>query len=391
MRTSLGVLLVVAVLLGLVTSVHAYFIERLVLDPQLPQPWAALATAAIVLGAVLFFLQPIAERLFAPAVGRLLAWPAYLWLGACFYLLLGLGLSDLLHAVLESSVGFHPGAFARTRAAAVLSAVCVILSFGCWNALRGPIVERVVLTLPNWPAALDGYRVVQISDVHIGSLLGRGFARRVTQRCNALAADLIAVTGDLVDGSVSHLEQRVAPFAELRARDGVYFVTGNHDHYSGADGWTHKLAEFGFEVLRNRRVHIAASGAAFELAGVDDYSSRRHGRTHQADLELALRGWERNTPLVLLAHDPRSFDPARSCGVDLQLSGHTHAGQIWPFHWLVRLQTRYVAGLYRNEGSTLYVSRGTGFWGPPLRLFAPSEITELVLYRMSAEDALPQS
>jgi predicted MPP superfamily phosphohydrolase len=218
---------------------------------------------------------------------------------------------------------------------------------------------------------------VQISDIHIGPTLRRAFAQRLVARCNELNADLIAITGDLVDGSVIFLNDEVAPFAGLRARDGVYFVTGNHDYYSGGERWARKVSELGIEVLRNRRVAVERDGARFDLAGVDDLSSSRIGGLHGHDLSAALDGWDGELPVVLLAHDPRTFDQARHRGVHLQLSGHTHGGQMWPFAWFVRLQTRYVAGLYQRDRSHLYVSRGTGYWGPPMRVLAPAEITDI--------------
>ena len=176
-----------------------------------------------------------------------------------------------------------------------------------------------------------------------------------------------------------HLHDEVAPFANLRARHGVFFVTGNHDHYSGASRWVDRVAELGMQPLRNRSVIVAQDVAdGFELAGVDDISSRRVDG-HGYDMPRALEAWDRTRPLIMLSHDPRSFEDARGHGVHLQLSGHTHGGQMWPFGWFVRLQTRYVAGAYRAGNSQLYVSRGTGFWGPPVRLLAPAEITELVL------------
>jgi predicted MPP superfamily phosphohydrolase len=254
-----------------------------------------------------------------------------------------------------------------------------VSALGVISVLRTPRVKRVEIALEGWPAALDGYRIVQISDVHIGPTLRRAFAARIVERCNALAADVIAITGDLVDGSVRALHDEVAPFAELRARDGVFFVTGNHDHYSGAERWVQRVRQLGIEVLRNRRVLIERAGASFELAGVDDISSRRFGDGRGYDPEAAFADRDANAPLVLLAHDPRTFEHVRDRGVVLQLSGHTHGGQMWPFAWMVRLQTRYVAGLYRSGRAQLYVSRGTGYWGPPMRVFAPAEITELRL------------
>jgi hypothetical protein len=237
----------------------------------------------------------------------------------------------------------------------------------------------VEVELRRGPRALDGLRIAQISDVHVGSLLGRRFAASLVERVNALDADLVAVTGDLVDGSVHHLADDVAPLRGLRGRHGVFFVTGNHDHYSGADEWVEMASSLGMRVLRNERVAIETRGAVFDLAGVEDHHAHLVSGTHAEDLPAALSGRDPARPVVLLAHDPSTFKQASRLGVDLQLSGHTHGGQIFPFGLLVRLAIPFVAGLYTRGASRLYVSRGTGFWGPPMRLLAPAEITELVL------------
>ena len=254
------------------------------------------------------------------------------------------------------------------------------------GARRAPKLARGEVWLGRWPAALDGFRIVQISDIHIGPILGRRFSRELTDRVNALTPDLVAVTGDLVDGSVSKLRDEVAPFGDLRGRHGVFFVTGNHDHYSGADGWTAHIAELGFQILRNRRITVEAEGASFELAGVDDHRSG-YETFGGEDLDVALADLPPNRAVVLMAHDPSTFKKACSMGIDLQISGHTHGGQIWPFGYFVRLAVPFVAGLYRRGDAQLYVSRGTGFWGPPMRLFAPAEITEIRL-RSGTETAL---
>jgi predicted MPP superfamily phosphohydrolase len=375
-RTPLGLLIVIGVLLSVIGSAHGYFAARLVAGIALPAPWSWLGYAAVWGLCALLFVHPTAERTIGPRAGRILAWPAHLWLGTCLYLLIGLGVSDVVMLVAGSS-GLDAE---RNRALAVLGFASATMLIGMASALRVPAVRRVEVDLPDLPQALDGYRIVQISDVHIGSILRRGFARRLVERCNALQADALAITGDLVDGRVHHLADEVAPLSELRARDGVFFVTGNHDHYSGADAWSEHLASLGIVPLRNRQHRIERGGSALLLAGVDDLSSRR-ARTSRGgfDLDAALAGWDGVEPLVLLAHDPRTFDLARHRGVHLQLSGHTHDGQLWPFRYMVRLQTRWLAGLYHVGRSALYVSRGTGFWGPPMRILAPAEITELVL------------
>jgi predicted MPP superfamily phosphohydrolase len=378
---ALGIALVV--FLGLVGGAHYYFVLRLVRDTALPSPFAELATAAIATLGALLIAHPVLERSVGPRFA-VLGWPSNLWMGACFYLLIGLGATDAWLAV--AGDGGLP--LSRARAAGVLTLTAGTVVLGMASALTMPRVKRVQLHVPGWPHALAGFRIVQISDIHVGSLIRRRFARRLVDRINALEPDLVAITGDLVDGSVHHLGDQVVPFGELRARHGTYFVTGNHDHYSGASRWVQHITDLGIDALRNRRVEIGSGGASFLLAGVDDISSRRlaaEGRGY--DLERALGGWDGQQPLVLLAHDPRTFDAAHRRGVHVQLSGHTHGGQMWPFSWLVRLQTPFVAGVYRRQRSQLYVSRGTGYWGPPMRLLAPAEITELSLHPADSQAA----
>jgi predicted MPP superfamily phosphohydrolase len=248
-----------------------------------------------------------------------------------------------------------------------------------WAAFR-PEVRRLTIALDRWPAALDGFRIVQLSDVHIGPILGKRFAADLVRRIDALDADLVVVTGDLVDGSVEQLADEVAPFADLKAKHGVAFVTGNHDYYSRADPWCAKVSELGMDVLRNRWRWIEADGGRFALAGVDDHRGDPL-RGGGSDLARALAGIPDDAAIVLLAHDPTTFLAAARTDVDLQVSGHTHGGQIWPFSLLVRVAVPFLAGLYRRGKAQLYVSRGTGFWGPPIRIGARGEITELTLVR----------
>jgi len=235
------------------------------------------------------------------------------------------------------------------------------------------------VSLARLPPALSGTRIVHLSDVHVGPTIQRAFIETIVAQCNALAADLIVITGDLVDGSVEELREHVAPLSSLRAKYGVFFVTGNHEYYSGAADWCGELERLGVRVLRNERVSIGDETASFDLAGVDDHSAHRFGNGHGEDLPKALRGRDLSRELVLLAHQPRTIFEAQAHGVGLQLSGHTHGGQLWPWTYLVRLQQPVVAGLARFGNSLVYVSCGTGYWGPPMRLGAPSEIAELTL------------
>ena len=231
------------------------------------------------------------------------------------------------------------------------------------------------------PAGLDGTTVVQLTDLHIGPTIGRTWLEGIVARVNALEPHIVAITGDLVDGTVDDLRHAVAPLGELRARHGVFFVTGNHEYYAGAPAWMAELKRLGVRVLRNERVSIGEGADSFDLAGVDDLSSYGQAPGHGPDLPRALDGRDPTRELVLLAHQPKAVKEAARFGVGLQLSGHTHGGQIWPWGHLVKLQQPFVAGLAREKDTILYVSKGTGYWGPPMRLGAPAEITRLVLVR----------
>ena len=378
------IVLLLLVAASLLVGAHGYLAQRLVLEPGLAPPWRGVLLGLLAgLGASLV-LQPLAERGLAPRLGHVLAWPASLWMGLAFLLLLLLGVSDvalwLLGSAALAASGTADGeaSAAGARAVGVLAIAFVAGAWGLRSALQPPERRRVEIPLARWPVELDGFRIVQISDVHIGPLLGRRFAERVVAQVNALEPDLVAITGDLVDGSVRRLAADVEPFASLEARHGVFFVTGNHDHYSDADAWADHVARLGMRVLRNERVCIREGGVAFDLIGVDDHRGDWIGGGGE-DLPKALQGRDPERPSVLLAHDPSTFKRASALGIDLQISGHTHGGQIWPFGALVRLAIPFVAGRYRRNGAELYVSRGTGFWGPPMRLFAPAEIGELIL------------
>ncbi len=378
------IVLLLLVAVSLLVGSHGYLAQRLVLEPGLAPPWRGVLLGLLAgLGASLV-LQPLAERGLAPRLGRVLAWPSSLWMGLAFLLLLLLGVSDVALwllggvALAVSGTADAEASAAGVRAVGVLAIAFVAGAWGLRSALQPPGRRRVEIPLARWPKQLDGFRIVQISDLHIGPLLGRRFAERVVAQVNALGPDLVAITGDLVDGSVRRLAADVEPFASLEARHGVFFVTGNHDHYSGADAWADHVAGLGLRVLRNERVCIREGGVAFDLIGVDDHHGDWIGGGGE-DLPKALHGRDPERPSVLLAHDPSTFKRASALGVDLQISGHTHGGQIWPFGALVRLAIPFVAGRYRRNGAELYVSRGTGFWGPPMRLFAPAEIGELIL------------
>lgn len=402
MNRAVGLAIFVGIALSVLFGIHYFLWARLVRDPEWSRPWGAVLTVALVLAAVSIPTNLIVSRGAAPGALPWLTWPAYVWLGLMFLLFvtlvgfdgLRLGWGLLARAVgVVGGAGAHPDLERRRFFARWAAGAATILGAGLGAvALRsalGPVrVKRIEVRLPRLPAEHDGLSIVQLTDLHVGPTIGRQHIEDLVRRTNALEPDIVAITGDLVDGSVAELREAVAPLAGLVARLGVFFVTGNHEYYSGAEAWVQALPALGVRVLRNERVQIARGTTAFELAGVDDRSAAHSGTPgHGEDLQMALAGWDRRLPLVLLAHQPRTVLDASRMGVDLQLSGHTHGGQIWPFGALVQLQQRFLAGLARHQDTLIYVSRGTGYWGPPMRLGAPSEIAHLVLRAGGGPDA----
>ncbi|HET6529200.1 MAG TPA: metallophosphoesterase [Actinoplanes sp.] len=258
----------------------------------------------------------------------------------------------------------------------------VLLLWGYAEAMRVPRVRRIGVTLPRLGPGLDGLRVVLLTDTHYGPINRARWSRRVVEVVNTLDADVVAHTGDIADGEVSARREQAAPLAGVRARLARVYVTGNHEYFSGAQRWVEHMASLGWEALHNRHLVVRRAGAALVIAGVDDRTAAGSGVPgHRADHAAALAGADPDLPVLLLAHQPRQVTGAVEHGVDLQISGHTHGGQMWPFHVLVRLDQPVLHGLSRHGGRTqLYTSRGTGFWGPPFRIFAPSEITLLTLH-----------
>ncbi|MEU6883439.1 metallophosphoesterase [Streptomyces sp. NPDC046712] len=258
----------------------------------------------------------------------------------------------------------------RVVGGAAAAAAVGTVGYGTYGVMRGPRVKRVTVPLAKVPRAAHGYRIAVVSDIHLGPVLGRAHSQRIVDAINATQPDLIAVVGDLVDGTVENLGPAAEPLAQLRARHGAFFVTGNHEYFSGADAWVDHVRELGLRPLRNERLEIAAG---FDLAGVDDVAGESEGQG--PDFVAALGDRDRAKAAVLLAHQPIVIHDAVRHGVDLQLSGHTHGGQLWPGNYLADLANPTVAGLERYGDTQLYVSRGAGAWGPPVRVGAPSDIT----------------
>jgi uncharacterized protein len=256
----------------------------------------------------------------------------------------------------------------------VLALLATAVGFG--NARRRAAVVKVDVPIDHLPEGLDGFTIAQISDIHVGPTIRQKYVDAIVDAVNGLHADVIAVTGDIVDGAVAQLSAHTRPLGRLKAAQGVYLVTGNHEYYSGADAWVEEFRRLGLNVLLNEHVVIQHKGVPLVIAGVTDYTGGHFDPAHESDPAAALAGAPADASIkVLLAHQPRSADKAAHAGYTLQLSGHTHGGQFFPWNFFVRVQQPFTAGLNKMRSLWVYTSRGTGYWGPPKRLFAPSEIT----------------
>ncbi len=377
---------------------HLYLYMRVV-RPLFPERRPRLIAAAVLaVITLLFFLRRTLRDVLPGAVSDGYLVVSYVWLALLTALVLAAVAMDGVAVVLALAQRRKGPAQAadpvalpaidegrRTLVKALpLTAVgggLVTAGYGGWRAMTPPEVTERAVRLARLPRSLDGMTIVQLTDIHVGPFIERRFVEELVRRTNALKPDLVAITGDLVDGSVAQLGGAVAALGGLRARWGSYFVTGNHDYYSGDVEWTAFLERLGLHVLRNRPVAVGDGGGRIDLVGVDDWSGARRRGGGGYDLEKAMTGLHDERAKVLLAHQPANFRAAARRGVDLQISGHTHGGQIFPMTGLIHFAWDHVAGLYEEEesGGQIFVSRGCGFWGPPMRLNAPPEIARLVL------------
>ncbi|MEO8102079.1 MAG: metallophosphoesterase, partial [Betaproteobacteria bacterium] len=294
-------------------------------------------------------------------------------------------LRDLLLLAAGAIAWMWPDALSRSAVAAATAAVVPVTAIlvtliGLWNARRTAAVVTVDIPIADLPPALHGFTIAQISDIHVGTTIRGPYVRNIVDAVNRLDADLVAVTGDLVDGSVAELGAHVAALEGLSSRHGTFFVTGNHEYYSGANAWIRELRRLGLRVLLNEHLVLQHGAGAVVIAGVTDTSAHHFDPAQRSSPERAIAGAPDHASVrVLLAHQPRSAAAAADAGFHLQLSGHTHGGQFWPWNHFVKLQQPFTAGLDRLAGMWVYTSRGTGYWGPPKRFGAPSEITHLRL------------
>ncbi|MFJ8699660.1 metallophosphoesterase [Streptomyces ardesiacus] len=431
--------LVALLMVGVLVTANWYVWRRLFRDTtRAPGPVRRIGAAVITGGWLLAVGALVAERTGAPFwLQRVLAWPGFLWLALSIYLLLAVLAGEVVRPLLrrflergaharrteeaaepsvspaadtsripagtappkapetpqapgkpqapEASGGSGASApsplavpsrrlfVSRVVAGAAAAAAVGTVGYGTYGVLSGPKVKRVTVPLAKLPRAAHGFRIAVVSDIHLGPVLGRGFAQKVVDTINSTQPDLIAVVGDLVDGSVKDLGPAAAPLAGLRARHGAYFVTGNHEYFSGAEQWVAEVRRLGLLPLENARTELPH----FDLAGVNDVAGEDEGQG--PDYGRALGDRDRSRACVLLAHQPVQIHDAVDHGVDLQLSGHTHGGQLWPGNLIAGAANPTLAGLERYGDTQLYVSRGAGAWGPPTRVGAPSDITVIEL------------
>ncbi|RZU38682.1 hypothetical protein EV700_2617 [Fluviicoccus keumensis] len=365
---------VLIVFISLLVLLHTYIGLRLL--PWLPLPAQALGLLMLAASCLLMPMVPRFWRTDHP----LLIWLSTLSMGFFSWVL-------VLTVIRDAALGLAglamplPEAVVRDSALAVAGLSVLVTLLGLVFARRTAKVVEVDIPVADLPPGLDGFTIVQISDIHVGPTIKGNYLEAIVARVNSLEADVVAITGDLVDGSVEDLSAHTASLANINARHGTFFVTGNHEYYSGAHAWVVELRRLGVTVLINEHVALDHDGHPVTLAGVTDYSAHLFDEAHRSDPHRALAGAPEQGPKLLLAHQPRSAAAAEAAGFDVQLSGHTHGGQFWPWNHFVPLQQPFVAGLKQLGGLWVYTSRGTGYWGPPMRFGAPSEITRVRLRR----------
>lgn len=380
-----------SVFISLTLGFHYYLYRRLIYDAGLSSPWREIATVLLVLLAVSIPLTFFLSRAVRFDLFRILSLGPYTWIGTMMLLIFAFVTIDLLYGILfvatklgaPSVLPTDPSrrqALGRMLIGGTALTASVLTGIAVLQAARKPIVKRVEILLSRLSKKASGFKIVQISDLHVGATADGGRLAEVVKQVNALKPDIIAITGDLVDGETHFLKKEIEAIRELQGGLGVYFITGNHEYYSGAGAWIAEIKRLSVRVLRNEAVKIGDGDDAFYLAGVDDYASKGMLLGHGQDIPKAIRDIPKDKAVILLAHQPKAVREASDLGVDLVLSGHTHGGQIWPFSYLVPLQQPYNKGLHRHSESTqIYVNQGTLTWGPPMRLGSESEITEIVL------------
>lgn len=391
MSKTLSFILFFSIVTIVIGSIHYYLWTRLFRNTGLPQIWKSIGIYVLVALLLYLLTAILLSQYLSIKYSQPLLWIAYLWMGIMMLLFFTLLFTDLIKLILYFYLKVtNPNKFAidiqrRQFISGLLtsgaSAIVLMASgISVINYYSKPFVNRIQITLRGLPKIFNGFKIVQISDLHIGQLMTKSKLAEIVQQVNSLKPDLIAITGDLVNGSIKLLSNEVTPIKYLEAKKGVFFVTGNHEHYSGVENWISEIEKLGIKVLSNENTKINYGNDSFYIAGVNDHEAKRFGEKHAADFNQALSGLDKNMKVILLAHQPIAVREAAEYGVDLVLSGHTHGGQIWPFNYLVYLQQPYIKGFYEYKKTKLFVNQGTGCWGPPMRLGSKNEITEVTLY-----------
>ncbi|MFH1262982.1 MAG: metallophosphoesterase [Pseudomonadota bacterium] len=359
-----------SVIAAITAGMHVYIRWRLVVATDMARPWRSIFTILLIVLAASFPLTFFANRVFPPFWREIVLAIGFTWLGISFLLFAG-------HLAVElPRLFFGPAGSTVSRSItwSTTGAVFILSVFSVWNAIREPAMTHLRITLPYLPKSLSGTTILQISDIHAGGLIPKYRIREILRNAKELKPDLVAITGDLVDGSAAYHAETLSMIGELKAKYGVYFVTGNHEYYSGVEEWLSFLKNLGVRVLRNERVAIGTKEASFDLAGVDDPTGRM-APGHGTDIPKAMQGRDPGRAVVLLSHNPIQVFEAAKYDVGLVLSGHTHNGQIWPFNYLVKIHHPHITGVHHVGNTELYISQGTGFWGPPMRFLTRGEMT----------------
>ncbi|UVS82414.1 metallophosphoesterase [Actinokineospora sp. UTMC 2448] len=367
---------------AVVVLLHLYLWKRVVKDTTRTARWRRVGTVALAALAVLVLATLALPRRVGVDVARWFAWPGYLWFGLMFYLVVVLAVLELPRFAVRRTVATDESRrLFLARSAAVVAGVAAsgITATGVVSALSAPEVRRLTVPIRRLDPAFSGFRIAVVSDIHLGPLLGRGHTERLVRMINEADADLVAMVGDLADGTVAELGHAAEPLRDLVSREGTFFVTGNHEYYSGHQQWVTELERLGLHYLHNTRTTLTRGGGRLDLAGIPDVTGQAFD--DDPDLPAALAGRDGAAPVVLMAHQPVQVASAAEAGVDLQLSGHTHGGQLYPFHHIVALAQPAVSGLSKVDDTWLYVTNGAGFWGPPVRVGAPPDISILELVR----------
>lgn len=384
-------LLVLGTVLALL---HLYTYKRLIRDTTRPGRVRRILTVLFATMLLVLVCAIVLPRVLGPTEAGWLVWPGYVWFGLVVYLFLTLLVLEPVRLALRGWLNRRPPRapaadpdesavtrrmfLARAGAAAAGATSVGLVGVGMVNALGAPELKGVPVRLRRLDPAFDGFRIAVVSDIHLGPFAGRAHTERIVRMINETEPDLVAIVGDLVDGSVEELGPAAEPLADLVSREGAFFVTGNHEYFvDDTTSWLRELDRLGVQPLRNQNTAIRRGAAAIDLVGVNDPAGDE--RSDPPDFDRALAGVDASRATILLAHQPVQVEEAASRGVDLQLSGHTHGGQMWPFHYVVRAVQPALAGLTTVGNTQLYVTRGAGFWGPPVRIGAPPEIAVLSL------------